>query len=158
MIMESKVLANSKFGEANHPAGDRRNDMANPGLSEAFCPYYRRAVELIGRRWTGAILRALASGVNRFSDIADTVPGLSDRMLSERLKELENEGIVVRTIHPETPVRIDYQLTDKGRSLRKVMEELSSWAYAWLAPSEEASHVTEDQEAARQFTSGAEVA
>lgn len=140
MIMESKALTNSKCGEANHPAGERRNDMANPDLSEAFCPYYRQAIELIGRRWTGAILRALASGVHRFSDVADTIPGLSDRMLSERLKELESEGMVVRTVHPETPVRIEYRLTEKGRSLGKVMEDLSAWAHQWLAPSEEAGH------------------
>jgi DNA-binding HxlR family transcriptional regulator len=74
----------------------------------AFCPLYHRAVELIGRRWTGAILRALMAGVNRFSDLAATVPGMSDRMLSERLKELEAEGVVVRRVIPETPVRIEY--------------------------------------------------
>ena len=64
----------------------------------AFCPVYQRTVELIGRRWTGAILRALFSGVTRFSDLCETVPGLSDRMLAERLKELESEGIVRRTV------------------------------------------------------------
>ena len=99
----------------------------------AFCPYYHRAVELIGRRWTGAILRAMLVGVYRFSDLTDAVPGLSDRMLSERLKELEAEGLVVRSVIPETPVRIEYRLTDKGRSLGSVIEAVSGWAGEWLA-------------------------
>jgi len=98
----------------------------------AFCPDYHKAVELIGRRWTGAILRAMLVGVYRFSDLTDTIPGLSDRMLSERLKELEAEGIVVRSVAPETPVRIEYGLTDKGRSLGAVIEAVSGWAGEWL--------------------------
>jgi DNA-binding HxlR family transcriptional regulator len=102
--------------------------------SEAFCPYYRQAVELIGRRWTGAILRAMLTGVERFSDLSATIPGISDRMLSERLKELEAEGLVVRAVFPETPVRIEYRLTEKGRSLGTVMEAVSAWALRWLAP------------------------
>ncbi len=105
--------------------------------AEAFCPYYRQAVELIGRRWTGAILRALLNGVEHFSDLATTIPGISDRMLSERLKELETEGLVVRTVFPETPVRIEYRLTEKGRSLGTVMEAVSAWAHDWLAPQAE---------------------
>ena len=97
----------------------------------SFCPVYHRAVELIGRRWTGAILRALLSGVSRFNELAVTVPGLSDRMLAERLKELEAEGIVVRTVFPETPVRIEYSLTAKGRSLNSVIQAVSEWATDW---------------------------
>src|SRR5206468_3419723 len=83
----------------------------------SFCPDYHRAVELIGRRWTGAILRALLTDVKRFNDLAAAVPGLSDRMLAERLKELETEGVVVRNVFPETPVRVEYRLTEKGRAL-----------------------------------------
>lgn len=98
-----------------------------------FCPYYHHAVELIGRRWTGAILRALLRDVTRFSDLRDTIPGISDRMLSERLKELESEGIVTRTVIPETPVRIEYGLTPKGRALGAVVEAISTWADEWLA-------------------------
>ncbi|HVC30358.1 MAG TPA: helix-turn-helix domain-containing protein [Steroidobacteraceae bacterium] len=97
-----------------------------------FCPYYHRAVELIGRRWTGAILRALLSDVERFSELTETIPGLSDRMLSERLKELESEGIVVRRVIPETPVRIEYHLTPKGRALGSVVTAVSGWAERWL--------------------------
>lgn len=97
------------------------------------CPLYHRAVELVGRRWTGAILMVLLQGASRFTDIVHAVPGLSDRLLSERLKELEAEGIVSRTVHPETPVRIEYQLTEKGHDLSGVAEAVTEWATRWLA-------------------------
>lgn len=97
-----------------------------------FCPRFHHAVELIGRRWTGAIVRALLTGASRFTDIAQTVPGLSDRLLSERLKELEAEGLLTRTVYPETPVRIEYALTAKGMALGPAVEALSQWAEAWL--------------------------
>ena len=98
---------------------------------EAFCPYYHHAVELIGRRWTGAILRALLVGVSRFSELVETIPGLSPRMLSERLKELEAEGVVVRSVIPTVPVLVEYHLTEKGRSLGSVIEAVSGWAEQW---------------------------
>jgi DNA-binding HxlR family transcriptional regulator len=88
-------------------------------------------MEIIGRRWTGAILRSLLAGNHRFSEILMTVPGLSDRLLSERLKELEGEGIVVRKVTPCTPVRIEYGLTEKGRALSGVVRQVSEWAEAW---------------------------
>lgn len=97
-----------------------------------FCPRYTKTVELIGRRWTGAILRALITGRTRFNDIASTIPGLSDRLLSERLKELESEGIVTRTVTPSTPVRIDYTLTEMGAALLPVVEAVATWAETWL--------------------------
>ncbi len=97
-----------------------------------LCPRFHHAVELVGRRWTGAILQVMLSGVTRFSDLRECVPDLSDRMLSERLKELEREGIVVRTVVPATPVRIDYRLTDKGRALGSVMTAIGSWATEWI--------------------------
>ena len=103
---------------------------SDPHLS-AFCPVFHHAIELIGRRWTGAILRAMLSGEARFSDIAAAVPGLSDRLLSERLKELEAEGIVTRTVVPSTPVRVDYALTDKGEALHDVIVAVSAWAESW---------------------------
>lgn len=104
----------------------------------AFCPFYHRAVELIGGRWTGAIIRAMLTGVTRFSDLTQTIPGLSDRMLSERLKELEAEGVVERRVFPSTPVRIEYHLTDKGRSLGGVVEAISGWAGDWMVAAPEA--------------------
>src|SRR3954469_1432965 len=99
----------------------------------AFCPAFYHAIVLIGRRWTGAILRAMLSGEARFSDIASVVPGLSDRLLSERLKELEAEGIVMRTVVASTPVRVDYALTEKGQALSEVIAAVSTWAEQWLA-------------------------
>jgi len=99
-----------------------------------FCPLYHRAIEIIGRRWTGVIIRALLAGTTRFGQIRSTVPGLSDRLLSERLKELEAEGIVERRVLPETPVRIEYRLTAKGEALASVVTATSAWAEEWLAP------------------------
>ena len=100
--------------------------------SGAFCPQFHYAVELIGRRWTGAILRALLSGATRYSDISHAIPGLSDRLLSERLRELEAEGIVRRTVIPEMPVRVEYRLTEKGESLETVLAAVSAWAETWV--------------------------
>lgn len=96
-----------------------------------FCPAYTQAIEIIGRRWTGAVVRAMLAGSTRFSEILAAVPGLSDRLLSERLKELESEGIVQRSVTPSTPVRIQYTLTDKGRSLAAVVREVATWAETW---------------------------
>ncbi|HEY7779158.1 MAG TPA: helix-turn-helix domain-containing protein [Ktedonobacterales bacterium] len=97
-----------------------------------FCPYYHYTIELIGRRWTGSILRAMLRGVSRFGDIRATIPDISDRMLSERLKELEAEGIVVRHVIPDTPVRIEYQLTTKGHALETIVTAALAWADRWL--------------------------
>ena len=100
--------------------------------SQAFCPYFHEAVELIGSRWTGAIIRAMLSGISHFTELKAVVPGLSDRMLSERLKELEAEGIVVRQVTPSTPVRVEYGLTEKGRALAEPIGSISAWANDWL--------------------------
>jgi DNA-binding HxlR family transcriptional regulator len=112
---------------------------ADPSYLSAFCPKFHAAIELIGRRWTGAILRAMLAGAVRFSDIAAAVPGLSDRLLSERLKELESAGIVTRTVIPATPVRVEYGLTEKGQALHEVIVSVSSWAEEWAIQPEEAA-------------------
>ena len=113
--------------------------------SGSVCPRYHRAVELIGRRWTGAILMVLLQGASRFTDIVHAVPGLSDRLLSERLKELEAAGIVTRTVHPETPVRIEYQLTEQGHDLSGAVEAIRTWAARWL-PEEPIEIATAEQD------------
>jgi DNA-binding HxlR family transcriptional regulator len=97
-----------------------------------FCPYLHYAMELLGRRWTGSIVRALLSGIGRFSELRDVIPDLSDRMLSERLKELEAEGIVQRRVIPETPVRVEYSLTAKGRALAPILEATLAWTGEWM--------------------------
>jgi DNA-binding HxlR family transcriptional regulator len=123
-------MSNQAVGAESPPPGDETH------LS-AFCPAYRHAIELVGRRWTGAILRAMLAGEARFSDIAAVVPGLSDRLLSERLKELELEGIVTRIVVPSTPVRVEYTLTPKGQSLYDVIVAVATWAERWAAYTEE---------------------
>lgn len=102
--------------------------------TSAFCPIFHHAAELIGRRWTGAILRAMLNGVTHFNDFKATIPDLSPRMLSERLKELESEGILVRTVIPATPVRIEYRLTEKGLDLGSVIASIEGWAHKWVEP------------------------
>lgn len=97
-----------------------------------FSPKYHHAVELIGRRWTGAIIRAMLNGSKHFSELTATIPGLSDRLVSVRLKELEAEGIVERVVIPDKPVRIEYLLTDKGRALRPIVEAVDTWAHEWV--------------------------
>jgi len=104
---------------------------SHPASLTPYCPVFQSAVELIGRRWTGAIVRSMLCGSLRFSDILHNVPGLSDRLLSERLRELETAGIVSRTVYPETPVRIEYALTEKGRELQEIVLSLSAWASRW---------------------------
>jgi len=99
------------------------------------CPYYHQAVELIGRRWTGAIVAVLiADGPHRFSELRDGVPGLSDRVLSQRMRELEAAGIVARTVEPGPPVRVLYDLTPKGEDLRDVVRALEQWGRKWTEP------------------------
>src|SRR5688572_7912716 len=100
---------------------------------EVFCPHFHHAVELIGRRWTGAILRSMLHGATRFGDLRTSVPELSDKMLSQRLKELEAEGVVERRVYPETPVRIEYELTPKGRELDRAVRTIEAWADEWAA-------------------------
>ena len=96
------------------------------------CPLYHEAVELVGRRWTGAILRVLMDGPLRFSEIAQAIPELSDRLLSERMKELEARGMVQRTVIPGPPLRVQYELSVMGSELEPALSELQSWARRWL--------------------------
>ena len=96
-----------------------------------LCGQFHRAAELIGRRWTGAIIFVLLKSRCRFATLRDAIPDITDRMLSERLQELEAEGIVERTVIPETPVRVEYSLTRKGRALTKAFDAIAEWAHSW---------------------------
>lgn len=100
----------------------------------ALCPRFHRASELIGRRWTGAIIYILLRSRCRFATLRDAIPEITDRMLSERLQELEAEGVVERTVVPETPVRVEYALTRKGRALADTIDAIAQWAHKWGEP------------------------
>jgi DNA-binding HxlR family transcriptional regulator len=97
--------------------------------SPTVCARFHRAIELIGRRWTGAILFALTDGgALRFSELKERVPDLSDRLLSERLKELEDHGIVSREVVADRPVHVTYRLTPVGLELRPILLQIQQWA------------------------------
>ncbi|MDQ6612080.1 MAG: helix-turn-helix transcriptional regulator [Gemmatimonadota bacterium] len=113
-------------------------------IRPSVCGMFHRAVELIGRRWTGAIIFLLLKSSARFADLRAGIPGVTDRMLSERLHELEIEGIVVRTVIPDTPVRVEYALTEKGRALAGVVDSIGVWAHEWAGNSDEVVHVAGD--------------
>lgn len=96
------------------------------------CSRFHRAIELIGSRWTGAILRTLLEGRTRYASIKAAIPDITDRMLSERLRSLEAEDLVLRSVVPETPVRVEYELTKKGRELQDALREIGNWAERWI--------------------------
>lgn len=100
-----------------------------------ICPKYEQAVQLLGKRWTGLLLYALLEGPQRFCELTSTVEGLSDRVLSDRLRELELEGVVERVVYPQIPVRVEYKLTEKGRALEPVVSAIRQWAEKWLPSS-----------------------
>jgi DNA-binding HxlR family transcriptional regulator len=97
-----------------------------------LCPRFHRAVELIGRRWTGAIIRILIPGPKRFNELLAAIPGISDRLLTERLRELEAVEIIRRDVLPESPVRVQYELTRRGHELREPLDALGRWAERWI--------------------------
>ena len=100
--------------------------------TEQLCQPYQQAIELIGKRWTGVVSMVLLDGPRRFNEIAERLEGASDRMLSERLKELEATGILERCVYPETPVRIEYRLTEKGKALAPVIDAIRQWGHDWI--------------------------
>jgi DNA-binding HxlR family transcriptional regulator len=109
---------------------------------ESICPRYHKAVELIGRRWSGAIISAMLAGNTRYHEIRQSVPEISDRMLAERLRELETEGVVDRHVFATTPVRIEYELTAKGRALEAAIVAIEIWANKWIEPVTETAGAT----------------
>jgi DNA-binding HxlR family transcriptional regulator len=103
-----------------------------PSHVPELCTRFHRASELIGRRWTGAIIFVLLKSRCRFATLREAIPDITDRMLSDRLQELESEGIVERTVIPEMPVRVEYALTKKGRALADAINAISEWADKWV--------------------------
>jgi DNA-binding HxlR family transcriptional regulator len=100
--------------------------------SPELCARFHRASELIGRRWTGAIIFVLLKSRCRFAELGAAIPDITDRMLSDRLQELEAEGIIERTVVPDTPVRVEYALTRKGRALMSAIDAITDWAHKWI--------------------------
>jgi DNA-binding HxlR family transcriptional regulator len=113
-------------------AADQQSAADYESMRSPCCPLYHEAVELVGRRWTGAILRVLMDGPLRFSEVAQAIPELSDRLLSERMKELEARGIVERTVISGPPLRVQYELSEMGHELEPALAELQTWARRWL--------------------------
>ena len=101
-----------------------------------MCPRFEHAVQLLGKRWTGLILDTLMHGPQRFCEMTSAVEGLSDRVLSDRLRELEAEGIIERVVYPQIPVRVEYRLTEKGSAFQPVVDAIHTWAEAWVTPAE----------------------
>jgi len=101
-------------------------------MASEFCPRFQLAIELVGRRWTGPILRVLIAGDHRFNELLATIPGLSDRLLTERLRELEEQRIVERLVDPGPPLRVSYRITQKGRELSDAFCALGRWAEKWI--------------------------
>src|SRR5258706_10313418 len=106
--------------------------MGEVGHTPALCARFHRASELIGRRWTGAVIFVLLKSRCRFAVLSAAIPDITDRMLSDRLRELEEEGIIERTVVPDTPVRVGYALTKKGRALASAINAITDWAHKWV--------------------------
>lgn len=100
-------------------------------MDKSICPRFEKAMSLLSQRWTGLIIYQLLGGPQRFCSLESSI-GVSGRVLSERLKDLENEGIVKREVFPETPVRIEYSLTDKGFALEPLMRDIEKWSQDWV--------------------------
>jgi DNA-binding HxlR family transcriptional regulator len=109
------------------------SDPASSHPTQQVCSRFHRAIELIGGRWTGAILQTLLQGKTRYAVIKAAIPDITDRMLSERLRSLEVEDLVSRHVVPESPVRVEYDLTIKGRELQDALREIGSWAERWIS-------------------------
>lgn len=98
-----------------------------------FCSQYHQAVELIGRRWMGVILLALMQRPRRFHEIAGMIPGISRRLLAERLRELEEKGLVLRRVIATSPVKVEYELTEAGLDLQEAVAAIRNWGEKWLS-------------------------
>lgn len=103
-----------------------------PVIHEPSCRSFQNTVELVGRRWTGAILLAGRRGARRFGEYRQAVPGISDRLLAQRLKELEAEGLMIRTVIPSTPVQVFYDLSPDGQELMAALQPLVDWSHRRL--------------------------
>ena len=97
-----------------------------------MCPRFEKAVDLLSKRWVALIVFVLMPGPRRFGEIESCLSNLSGKVLSDRLKEMEIEGIIERTVYPEMPVRIEYSLTLKGTALAPILGEIGNWSTDWI--------------------------
>lgn len=102
-----------------------------PALDLQVCDVFHRSIELIGKRWTGAIVSVMVKGARRFCELREAIPGISDRLLTERLKKLEDEGIVAREVSADRPPQVSYRLTPKGEALGPVLDSVTAWGHDW---------------------------
>lgn len=118
----------------NSASRRKGSSRSRPGRAPAaeLCGRFHKASELIGRRWTGAIIFVMLRTRCRFATLREAIPEITDRMLSQRLQELEHEGIVSRVVVPQTPVRVEYSLTKKGRALGTAIGAITDWAHTWI--------------------------
>lgn len=98
----------------------------------SMCPKYESAIDLLGKKWTGLIIHVLLGGPKRFKEIRAQIPDMSDKMLTDRMKELEALGVVKRSVYPDIPVRIEYDLTPKGKDLEPVIDSIKHWGDKWM--------------------------
>ena len=109
-------------------------------MHECTCCAVAATSELIGSKWTSLIVHDLSEGPRRFTQLEHSCPGISPRTLSERLHMLEDEGIVLRQSYPESPPRVEYELTDKGSALLPIIAEMRSFGHDWLMAGDEHPH------------------
>ncbi|MBN2876465.1 MAG: winged helix-turn-helix transcriptional regulator [Bacilli bacterium] len=100
-------------------------------MDTSICPKFEKASSLLSKKWSSLIIYQLLNGPKRFSDLQKEIK-VSAKMLSERLKELEEEEIIKRHVYPETPIRIEYCLTAKGKSFEPILAALSAWSQEWI--------------------------
>ena len=122
-VARAKAVPNQALAASNDAYGHSQ-----------VCSRFHHAVELIGRRWTGAIISSMLSRPQCFNEFLTAVPGLSDRLLTARLRELESEGLVRRTVITGPPVRVSYELTESGKDLEPAIVALGKWAERWVTP------------------------
>lgn len=104
---------------------------ANGPLDLQVCDMFHHAIELIGKRWSGAVISVMIKGATRYCELREAIPGISDRLLADRLKELEQAGIVARDVEPTRPPQVSYRLTPKGQALGPVVDSITAWSHDW---------------------------
>ncbi|WP_082232285.1 winged helix-turn-helix transcriptional regulator [Halobacillus massiliensis] len=109
-------------------------------MNKSVCPRFERAIKILSQRWTGLIIHQLLDGSKRFKNI-ETAIGISGKVLSDRLKDMEQQGLIKREVFAETPVRIEYSLTEKGQSLTPIIKNIESWSQEWMDNEEDSTHI-----------------